>query len=131
MTKQKTIESPVVDAGFVVHGVTANRRLPVRTFIRNPYGMSFLIGRSGKIYSPDLKSGAVYSSQTHISPRTLAALLKMRVITEEEARAHEKSRRESDVWQALLEIEEIERRHNVKVSDCKIENVDRHVNGGD
>lgn len=120
MTKYH-VKKPLTDAGFLIHSVLANRRLHVRIFIRNPDGMSFLIDRHGKIYSPDLRSGQVYSSHTDISEKTLNSLLRMKAITEEQAEAHIKARKEAIVWQALLDIEEVGCRLGLKIYGCVIE----------
>lgn len=112
---------PLTEAGFLIHSTQANRRMHIKIFIRNPDGMSFLVDRKGRIYSPDLKSGTVLSSHTDISEKTLSSLLRMKAISQDQYEAHVKARKEAVLWQALLEIEEIGKRLKLNISDCTIE----------
>lgn len=116
----KTNAEPLTEAGFIIHSTLANRAMGVRMFIRNPDGMSFLVDRKGRIYSPDLKSGTVMSSHTDISKKALSSLLRMKIITKEQHDAHLQARKEARQWRALLDIEEIGKRLRLRITECTI-----------
>lgn len=96
-------------AGFTIHHISANRSVSVKAAVRDAGGLTFVIDRKGRIYSPDVKSRAICSSDVNIGGKALAVLVRIKAVTPEEARAHINARMEAAFSQAEQGYEEIER----------------------
>lgn len=96
-------------AGFTIHGLVANRTKTVAAIIRDASGLTLVVDRRGRIYSPDVKSGSINSDQVDIGSRALASLVRLGAITPEQARDHAISRMEAAFKHADINMEEIER----------------------